>query len=366
MPKPLYGLFSDPHYHNWSAFSKTTPNGLNSRLQLQCDATYQMAQKVAESGCKYLFCAGDTFHTKGVISPTVLYYVTQTFKSIKADFGLQTVLIAGNHDLETDDSVFSANASASLEGVGVEIVCTKGVKTYDFGDTQVHLLSWRSKAAETLYDLKEFYQMIKDDGKQHDVIVHVGINKVLHGLPDTGLDPEELKAIGYRNVFAGHYHNHKVLVNGVTSIGALMHHNWGDVGSLAGFCIVNDDGTFQHYKTNSPEFMEADTATSEESLSGNYVRFKAIVDSLSEEEAIKNELMSFKPAGLICNFIQRSSLSKGTVTGISTAETSAIDSVDTSVASYCKLLHEEDPSFDLGSLTELCSVILAEAETKTV
>lgn len=365
MTKPLYGLFSDPHYHNWSAFSKTDANGLNSRLKIQCETTYKMAQFVAEQGCKYLFCAGDTFHTKGVISPTVLYYVTQMFKKIRDDLGLKVVLLAGNHDLETDDSVFSANASASLEGVGVEIVCSKGVKTYDFGNTAVHLISWRSKAAETLYDLKEYFKLIDDD-KQHDVIVHVGINKVLSGLPDTGLDPDELKSIGYRNIFSGHYHNHKVLVDGVTSVGALMHHNWGDVGSSAGFCIVNEDGTFKHYETDAPVFMEAESAIKEEDFTGNYVRFKAITDTPEEEEAIKNEIMALSPAGLICNFIRRSTLARGSATSVVTSATSSIDSVSTSVAAFCKLKHDEDPKFDLAQLIDVCNTILAEAETKTV
>lgn len=39
MKKALYALISDQHYHNWSAFSTTDVNGMNSRLRIQLDAT---------------------------------------------------------------------------------------------------------------------------------------------------------------------------------------------------------------------------------------------------------------------------------------------------------------------------------------
>lgn len=34
-----YGVISDPHYHRWDAFSTTNADGLNSRLEIQLDAT---------------------------------------------------------------------------------------------------------------------------------------------------------------------------------------------------------------------------------------------------------------------------------------------------------------------------------------
>lgn len=72
------------------------------------------------------------------------------------------------------------------------------------------------------------------DGDNHDVVVHTSINKAIPTMPDVGIDAQELKDIGFRLLLSGHYHNHKEVLPGVVSIGALTHQNWGDVGSLAG------------------------------------------------------------------------------------------------------------------------------------
>lgn len=247
-----YGVISDPHYHRWDAFATTNADGLNSRLEIQLDATKEAAKAMKAAGCKHMLVAGDTFHVRGAISPSVLHFVTETYEWIIKELGLKVVMLAGNHDLETNDSVYSANAAASLHSIGVEIVCGKRPHSIKMGDVTVHLISWRNNHAELISDLKTLRSGL--DGDNHDVVVHTSINKAIPTMPDVGIDAQELKDIGFRLLLSGHYHNHKEVLPGVVSIGALTHQNWGDVGSLAGFMIVKPDGSFTHHETSAPKF----------------------------------------------------------------------------------------------------------------
>lgn len=54
-----YGVISDPHYHRWDAFATTNADGLNSRLEIQLDATKEAAKAMKAAGCKHMLVAGD-------------------------------------------------------------------------------------------------------------------------------------------------------------------------------------------------------------------------------------------------------------------------------------------------------------------
>lgn len=269
-----YGVISDPHYHRWGAFATTNADGLNSRLEIQLDATKEAAKAMKAAGCKHMLVAGDTFHVRGAISPSVLHFVTETYEWIIKELGLKVVMLAGNHDLETNDSVYSANAAASLRSIGVEIVCGKRPHSIKMGDVTVHLISWRNNHAELISDLKTLRSGL--DGDNHDVVVHTSINKAIPTMPDVGIDAQELKDIGFRLLLSGHYHNHKEVLPGVVSIGALTHQNWGDVGSLAGFMIVKPDGSFTHHETSAPKFVNLEDDVDDDQIRGNY-QFDKIV-----------------------------------------------------------------------------------------
>ncbi|EHN3564082.1 exonuclease subunit 1, partial [Escherichia coli] len=186
------------------------------------------------------------------------------------------------------------------------------------------------------------------------------INKAIPTMPDVGIDAQELKDIGFRLVLSGHYHNHKEVIPGVISVGALTHQNWGDVGSLAGYMIVNPDGSFSHYETSAPKFINLEDDVADDQIRGNYVRFRAVIEN--DEEGIKyqNILKTMGAKGVVCNFIRKSSMMEGTA---STTETSKIDSLGESVSAYCKIVHDTDGGFDLSKLDILCQEILTEAES---
>lgn len=54
-----YGVISDCHYHKWDAFSTTNAEGLNSRLEIQLEATKEAAIAMKKAGCKYMLVDGN-------------------------------------------------------------------------------------------------------------------------------------------------------------------------------------------------------------------------------------------------------------------------------------------------------------------
>lgn len=353
-----YGVISDPHYHKWDSFSTTDADGLNSRLAIQLEATKEAAIAMKKAGCSHMLVAGDTFHVRGTVSPTVLNYVSDVYEWIVKDLGLSVAMLAGNHDLETNDSVYSANAAAALKSIGVQIVCGRKPHSIKLGDVTVHMVSWRNNHAELISDLKALRARL--DGDLHDVVIHTAINKAIPTMPDVGIDAQELKDIGFRLVLSGHYHNHKEVIPGVISVGALTHQNWGDVGSLAGYMIVNPDGSFSHFETSAPKFVNLEDDVDDKQIRGNYVRFRAVVENDEEGIKLQNVLKSMGAKGVVCNFIRKGSMMEGTA---STSETSKIDSLGESVSAYCKIVHDTDGGFDLTKLNALCQEILTEAES---
>lgn len=361
MTKALYALMSDQHYHNWSAFSTTDVNGLNSRLRIQLEATLEVASAAKAAGAEWIISAGDTFHVRGSISPTVLYYVTDTYRKIAA-MGLKVIMIAGNHDLEANDSVMATNAAAALAEVGVHVHCSAGECVFSLdGKHKIHLISWYNNHKELVSLLKKIAVDVKGDKKYtHDVVIHAPLNKAIPGMPDIGIEAEEIAGLGFRYIHSGHYHNHKEVVPGVISVGALTHHNWGDIGTRAGYMLVNEDGSYIQRETSAPKFIELEPETAHESVvAGNYVRLRAMIDDEEEGVRLKMELAALKPKGITTNFTRRTTMMAGSA---ATSATSSIDSLESSVSAYCKMMHDTDGGFELTKLTGECASIMSAAE----
>lgn len=89
--------------------------------------------------------------------------------------------------------------------------------------------------------------------------------------------------------------------------------------------IVNPDGSFSHYETSAPKFINTEDYVADDQIRGNYVRFRAVIEN--DEEGIKyqNILKTMGAKGVVCNFIRKSSMMEGTA---STTETSKIDSLE--------------------------------------
>lgn len=88
-----FGIFSDIHIHNWTAFSKTTKGGLNSRLVGITNLLRRMLSEFEKANVEAVLFTGDLFHVKKIDIET--YDLTaRVLKSSK----LPIIMIPGNHD----------------------------------------------------------------------------------------------------------------------------------------------------------------------------------------------------------------------------------------------------------------------------
>lgn len=277
-----YGISSDQHCHSWSQFSRVNSKGVNTRLQLILDELKRSAQAVLDAGGDTLYLAGDLFHVRGKIEPSVFNPTYDTFREITA-MGVKVVAIPGNHDLEGSNADRVGNAMQQLEEIdgftsATKPMCVDGVV----------MLPWYEDLDELVAEAKA------GASKDLDLIIHAPLNGVIKGIPDLGLDPADVADWGYHRVFVGHYHNHKDFFGGkVFSVGATTHQTWSDPGTKAGFLIVDGDDV-THHETEAPKFTNVDELgdITEARVGGNYARLRftdAEEDTLIEARRMLDE-----------------------------------------------------------------------------
>lgn len=290
-----YLLISDTHYHAWQQFATVDAAGVNSRLSLALEETRRAVNVAKEEGAKRLIHAGDMFHVRGQLTPTVLNATLATYYHIQNHRGLYLNIIAGNHDLEGKIGTMMGNASTPISQFGL---IAADVHMRDDG---VVLIPWRADLSQLKKELESLTK--SPDASGTDVIIHAPVNNVIPGIPDSGLDPAYLASLGFKRIFCGHYHNHKELVPGkVWSIGALTHQTWSDVGSKAGFMIVYEDRV-QWHASHAPSFVDIDASVPEEEVplvvDGNYVRAKLKLEKESEVTELREYLEKCGALGVV-------------------------------------------------------------------
>jgi DNA repair exonuclease SbcCD nuclease subunit len=294
-----YGVISDTHHHNWSAFATTLPTGINSRLQMILDETLRCALEVQKAGGNTVYHCGDLFHVRGSIAPSVLNPTIDTYKAI-LDRGVRIVILAGNHDLESKEANRVSSAITALEGIGCKVVNGFNLGGLAASD-DVAMIPWNP----SIEGLKKQIESIDPvDRPRCDLMLHAPVDGVIPGIPDHGLDAPYLQSLGFRRVFCGHYHHHKDFGGGVFSIGSLTPQTWSDVGAKAGFLIV-DETSVRWMKSHAPEFVEIDGSTDPADVllivDGNYVRAAITTAKIEEVEALREFLTSAGAKGVVLN-----------------------------------------------------------------
>jgi DNA repair exonuclease SbcCD nuclease subunit len=356
---------ADLHAHNWSAFSKVDEKGVNSRLAALLSELSRCAEETKKAGGDMMIIAGDIFHVRGSIAPSVLNPVMDALRAIRQKGLGNIVILAGNHDLEGKESDRVSSAITALEGAGCKVVNSThtGLEALE----RVVLIPWIPK----IEDLKAAITaaaLADTNPREVDLIIHAPVDGVIEGLPDHGLSPEWLAQTGFRRVFSGHYHHHKLLYDGETgtygtdvySIGAVAHHTWSDVNSKAGFLIVSDAGV-KWFKSHTPEFIEisGETDPSEIPLivDGNFVRAKISSSKQSEVEELRSYLMDSGAAGVVLISQKESSVTARTGSTVKSGT-----SVEMSVGEFIKAQSYANPE----ELARLCAGILSDARSVEV
>ncbi len=344
----MFGVISDTHYHPFTLFAgKQERDGCNERLKSQLDATWQAAQSMKAQGCTHIVHAGDMFHVRGSISPVTLNRVKALYQEIANELGLPIYVIAGNHDLETKSSVMMANASTALNCDNIHVVCG----THIDHDKRLVLVSWFDSQSQLMCELNRIADELGDSRSDYTVVIHAPLNSVIVGIPETGIEPQDLQDLGFGLVLSGHYHNHKQLTDNVFSVGALQHHNWGDCHSLAGYLLVNSELAVTHVATSAPKFIDFMTEDDDSNISGNYIRLSGIAASDEDIESAKTSLRAMGAKGVVCNMI------KATTTSPSSGKPAKLDTLDASVQEYAKKYADEH-GLDPRELTAACQEIL--------
>lgn len=341
-----YGLLADLHLHPWSSFSNTA-TGINSRLAGLLQEIYRAAKTIKEAGGNTLVFAGDVFHVRGSVSPTVLNATKDMLYKCHSDFDTQFIIIPGNHDLEGKDSTRLGSAVTALEDSFVTV--RNEIRSED--TLGAVLIPWFESIGELKEELEK-WAPAEQGG--HDAIIHAPIDGVIAGLPLHGLDPEYLAALGYRRIFAGHYHNHKCMYDGsagdrtytgqVYSIGALAHHTWSDVGTRAGFLLVRPDSV-QFSASHLPQFLDLTRLTDVEPeelplmVDGNYVRVRVEASKIKEVEAARAELLAMGARGVLVQ-AEPKPPAETVRAGVATVKAGA--SLEASVGEYIKSIKEVD------------------------
>ena len=351
-----YGLISDTHNHSWSAFSSVTTEGVNSRLQQILDETWRAAVETRERGFEWLFHAGDLFHVRGSVAPSVLNPTIWLYRRIIDELGLKVGVIPGNHDLEGNESSQLSNASQALAEAGVKVITAPAIIDSNAGGnkTRVALIPWAPSIAALREQAAHLVEELAGTHCEFDLIIHAPVDGVIAGIPDHGLTAEILGALGFRRVFAGHYHNHKDMGHGVYSIGALTHQTWGDVGSKAGFLLVDEEVTYR--ASRAPKFIDLDPETDPDDVplivDGNYVRARVKVERESQINEVRDWLMECGAAGVVIHPIREPKAIERS------ASVKAGASIEVSIAEFIKAKGFREQE----RLSKHCAAILAEVE----
>lgn len=277
----MYAVLSDIHAHSFTLFAKTDSDGVNSRLRITLNEMLRAAKALVAAGGSRMIIAGDILHTRGQIDPEVLNPLRETIGEILS-MGIDIEAIPGNHDLKSAET---QELSSSIQNL-VQISPNGGVFTV-YNEPWVSSIDntcgllfvpWRNTKEQLLKDLQASAAKYSSKVANMDVFIHAGIDGVLSGMPAHDLTHVELGAFGFRRVFAGHYHNHKDFGNGVVSIGATTHQNWGDVETRAGFLLVDPaTGNFTFNRSEAPHFIDISGMQPDDIMMvapGNYCRVR--------------------------------------------------------------------------------------------
>lgn len=345
MSRP-YGLCADLHAHNWTAFSHIDVEGVNSRLRQIMDEFQRCCVHAHKSGAERVFIAGDLFHVRGSLKTSVLNYINFRLRQASRLHCVEIVIMPGNHDLEDAEVTDFGDAATVLEtgdDPDASIVVCHNTAIYD--DERVVLIPWentRSGLLERVQEVREELIAGDSDPADYDLLLHTGINGVITGMPDHGWAVSELDAFGFKRVFAGHYHAHRVFDLGdgrsVVSIGAMTHQTWGDVGTISGYIIV-EGADFEQFQDCAPKFVNFEDVESEEDITGNYVRVRGADYDEDDINRIREALDGSGAAGVSIQAIPKNKVITRTKT---TSKTVRIEQSVTDWVKKADLRNQEE------------------------
>lgn len=355
--EPIFGVISDQHLHNWSAFSNVRSDGINDRLGFILDEIRRAAEAVKATGGARLYFAGDLFHVRGSISPTVLNPAIDALEAIHSELGIECVILTGNHDLESRDSNKLSSACEALRKVsGVTVVS----ETALFVEDRVAMIPWFDDMNAVRAEIESVIRLVGSQIGEYTLILHAPLNSVIAGIPDNGFYAAELAKHGFARVFCGHYHNFKSFPGNVYSVGATTHQTWNDVNTIAGHILVQE-GMVAHVQSKAPKFVDYDTDWEDddaiERSANNYIRVRLGAATEEEIDLIRDHVKGLGARGVIVQAIP-------TPKTAATARSSTVSSAPTVRSSISEWVKANSTAG--AALETLCDQIMNEVEAVNV
>jgi DNA repair exonuclease SbcCD nuclease subunit len=356
-----FAVVADIHAYGSTVYSSTGVDGVNTRLSLILAELKRTALTLQSQGGKTIFIAGDIFHTRGSIDPEVLNPLRATVEEI-LNMGIDIHAIPGNHDLKSKDSRALSSQIENLAQISIAggmFRCYNEVTVQQIEGEWFGFVPWRSSNKDLLEDLQKL--SAHPNAVDMEVFIHAGIDGVLSGMPAHGLTDTDLASFGFERVYAGHYHNHVAFSGGkVISVGATTHHNWGDVGTRAGFLIVEKGNDPVFHDTQAPKFTDLtglDETDMEIECRGNYVRFRGPTMTQAEINELRDQFRKWGALGVSIE------VPKATVASRPSAAASKGLTIDQSVANFVDSAKTIPASVDKEKLKKRCQAILEESRS---
>lgn len=267
-------IAADFHMHNWKAHSTMGGDGVNSRLQVGLDCLKQVGEHAKRVGAQDIIIAGDLFHVRGKLTPSVLTPVADALGALGANF--QITLLAGNHDQENYNG--GPTGLDTLDNIpGIRVVTKPVCLNLEGGQSVVFIPYFRSND-----DFKnELIQM--RDGALHRgikvkaVVIHQGIDGISPSMPTISVDQKWFKdAWPNMPIFSGHYHESRRF-NKLVNIGSPYQQTFGDEGFMNVCWMYDfDNEEISACLIDAPIFMTIDAKFSKwEKVKGNIIRAHA-------------------------------------------------------------------------------------------
>lgn len=239
--------FSDLHVHPFSFGGSIDPaTNRHNRVEHGLEVLRQTAAAAVDVGAKIRFFAGDLFHERGKLKPSVLNPVVDHFREKAGKVSFLDIFMPGNHDEEARSD--GEHALDVLRGIeGVKVLDGHGYEVISLDDGALGI-GWVCHTPNVA-DLKDRVQQVAAQARLSAVpmqrkvfMVHHGVDGALDGVPFSGFGPADLPTDDFGLVLCGDYHNHKELVpKKAWMIGAPIQHNFGDAGQPRGFMVIDHD-----------------------------------------------------------------------------------------------------------------------------
>ncbi len=285
-------IMADIHFHDYKPHSHIDLDGVNSRLNDCATAFRWAANRAVGEGASILLIAGDVFHVRGAMKPSVINVVRGCIKYAVETCKLEVGILAGNHDMEDFNGGPTAIDFLTDHHGPVYVLNKPGV--WSINKMPVLAVPYQHTVEGFRDGLAK--AMEGTTSKPEIALFHQGIDdfKPRAAMPDTGVTAGFLRALVNEHVgpkcaiFSGHYHvphaDHGSLV---FQVGALLQHNLGDEGTPRGILIYDTEKRKAQFATNnvSPRFVTVGDEPPVLSAKGSFVRIKASTPEKGKELA---------------------------------------------------------------------------------